>query len=31
MRIIINGVFKTGTTTIEYLLKNSDIECSKIH
>ena len=31
MKIIINGVFKTGTTTLEYLLINNNIECSKIH
>jgi len=31
MKIIINGVFKTGTTTLENLLRNNNIECSKIH
>ena len=30
MTIIINGVYKTGTTTLENLLQNN-IECSKIH
>ena len=31
MTIIINGVYKTGTSTLENLLQNNNIECSKIH
>jgi len=31
MEIIINGVYKTGTSTLVNLLRNNNIECSKIH
>jgi hypothetical protein len=31
MEIIINGVYKTGTSTLENLLRNNNIECYKFH